>query len=103
VIRWCLEFSPEGIYLHSAQNFPVAKTSKAVRKAYTELPRMAKYSKYFASAPDWERYSNDPSRPELALRVEASKPAPMDVEAGRAAQAVDEAKWEAEHPPESYG
>ena len=58
---------------------------------------MAKYSKYFASSPDWERYSSDPSRPELALKTEApSNPNPIDIAADRAAQAVDEDKWAAE-------
>jgi acetyl esterase len=64
---------------------------------------MAKYSKYFASSPDWERYRNDPSRPELALKSEPSKPVPIDVDADRAALAVEEGKWAAQHPPESYG
>lgn len=64
---------------------------------------MAKYSKYFASSPDWERYSSDPSRPELALQSESSKPTIVNVAADRAAEAVWEAVWAAEHPPESYG
>jgi acetyl esterase len=64
---------------------------------------MAKYSRYFASSPDWERYSNDPSRPELALKPEPSKPDPIDIAADRAAQTVEEGKWAAEHPPESNG
>jgi acetyl esterase len=64
---------------------------------------MAKYSKYFASSPDWERYSSDPSRPELALQSEPKKPNPIDITADRAAQAVEEGKWAAVHPPESYG
>jgi acetyl esterase len=64
---------------------------------------MAKYGKYFASSADWERYSSDPSRPELALRSEPSKPAVTDVEADRAVQAVEEGRWAAQHPPESYG
>ena len=64
---------------------------------------MAKYSKYFTSSPDWERYSSDRSRPELALKSEPPKPSPIDIMADRAAQAVDEGKWESEHPPESYG
>jgi acetyl esterase len=64
---------------------------------------MAKYSKYFASSPDWERYSSDPSRPELALQSEPKKSNPIDITAERATLAATEEKWAAEHPPESYG
>ena len=65
---------------------------------------MAKYSKLFTSSPDWERYSSDPSRPELAFKSEPpKKPNPIDIAADRAAQAVDEGRWAQEHPPESYG
>ena len=64
---------------------------------------MAKYSKYFASSPDWARYSSDPSRPELALNAEPPKPNSFDIEADRAAQAVDEGKWASEHPPKGFG
>ena len=64
---------------------------------------MAKYSKYFTSSPDWERYCNHPSRSELALKSEPSKPTSIDIGADRAVQDVEEGKWAAVHPPESYG
>jgi acetyl esterase len=64
---------------------------------------MAKYSKYFTSSPDWERYSSDPSRPELALKAEPSKPTLIDIDADRAAQDVEEGEWADAHPPGSYG
>jgi acetyl esterase len=67
-----------------------------------EPKRMAKYSKYFTSSPDWERYSSDPSRPELGVQSEPRQSNPIDIAADRAALAVEEEKWAAEHPPESY-
>ena len=67
----------------------------------TSLQTMAKYSKFFSSDPDWQRYYE--KNPEYALETEPSLVGPVNISADRKAQMVEEARWSKEHSLESFG
>lgn len=60
-----------------------------------------RYTKYFASDPDWERFSK--TRDGLQLKTEPYLVTPFDLDHDRKAQVVDEGEWARKHPLHDIG
>lgn len=60
-----------------------------------------KYAKYFASDPDWERFSK--TQEGLELKAEPSLIVPFDIDRDRKAEVVQSTEWTSKHPLEDVG